>query len=283
MAPTIVSDRVAPFEAPYRPPRANPYSATPETVLMIRPPGRSPRWASCRQWAHAWWVSANVPLKLIDISSSNAASSVSEMSSQTRIPALFTTTSRRPSSSTVRCTSAPIASQSATEAVSTTARPPAARISSATACAELAPVPPTRLLTTTVAPSAASASACARPSPVPAPVTIATLPSSSPTLFTSLVVVHQAHTDLAERSTAHRFKRLLDLTEAVYSPDRRPHAPFRRRPDVRRLDPVEALRIGGADRRRGATAIGQHHPGQRGERRRITGDDVDQRVEARPC
>src|SRR5262245_26309840 len=99
-----------------------------------------------------------------------------------RIPALLTSTSRAPYSSiawrTIRC--AP--SQSATSSVLTIASPPAARISSTTSWAgprsgRLQSSDPTRLLTTTRAPSCANSRAYSRPSPRPAPVMIATRPS----------------------------------------------------------------------------------------------------------
>ena len=57
--------------------------------------------------------------------------------------------------------------------------PPAARISSATAAAS-EPVREPRSSTTTAAPSRPRSSACSRPIPPPAPVTIATRPSSRP-------------------------------------------------------------------------------------------------------
>ena len=65
------------------------------------------------------------------------------------------------------------------------ASPPSCLISSTTFCAEVrsSPDPVTehpRSLTTTLAPWLAKKSACSRPMPRPAPVTIATLPSSAP-------------------------------------------------------------------------------------------------------
>ncbi len=69
---------------------------------------------------------------------------------------------------------------SVTEAPLAMASPPASLISftTASAAAELPPVPssaPPRSLTTTLAPRRANSSAWARPSPPPAPVTMATL------------------------------------------------------------------------------------------------------------
>jgi len=63
------------------------------------------------------------------------------------------------------------------------ASPPALRISSTTASAGVSepPVPsraPPKSLTTTFAPRLANPSACARPRPLPAPVTMATRPST---------------------------------------------------------------------------------------------------------
>src|SRR5579863_4383116 len=119
--------------------------------------------------------------------------------------------SRRPSSPSARSTSAPIASQSATEEASGRARPPAVSISATTASAEeLPPAAAERLLTITLAPCWASAIACSRPSPVPAPVTIATLPSRSPIDLPSLPLLRRPH-DALERRVEHRCGELASL------------------------------------------------------------------------
>ncbi|CAB4794108.1 unannotated protein [freshwater metagenome] len=102
-----------------------------------------------------------------------------------RIPALFTRTWRSPKVSTAVCTRRCAPSQSATLSTFATASPPIARISSTTTCAAArsAPEPstfPPRSFTTTFAPSDAKRSACSRPRPPPAPVIIATRPSSAP-------------------------------------------------------------------------------------------------------
>src|SRR5262245_41101763 len=102
-----------------------------------------------------------------------------------RIPALFTTTWRSPKVSIASCTSRAAASKSEQLSVCATASPPMATISSTTCCAgaRSAPTPwlsPPRSFTTTLAPSAANSRACSRPRPRPAPVMIATRPSSAP-------------------------------------------------------------------------------------------------------
>ncbi len=74
--------------------------------------------------------------------------------------------------------------KSVTDAPFATASPPIASISLTTpsAAAEVPPLPssaPPRSLTTSLAPRRANRSACCRPSPPPAPVTMATLPLKS--------------------------------------------------------------------------------------------------------
>src|SRR6478735_2087836 len=86
--------------------------------------------------------------------------------------------STRPNSATVSATIDSAPSQVA-DVVLATAMPPASVISAATDEAS-APVRQPMSLTTTLAPSAANRRACSRPIPPPAPVTMATLPSSLP-------------------------------------------------------------------------------------------------------
>src|SRR2546423_6201026 len=102
-----------------------------------------------------------------------------------RMPALFTKTCRSPNASMAALTSCCPPSQSATLSALAIASPPMALISSTTCWAGVrsSPVPsmaPPRSLTTTLAPSWANKSACSRPMPRPAPVMMATRPSSAP-------------------------------------------------------------------------------------------------------
>src|SRR6056297_2324872 len=108
------------------------------------------------------------------------------------MPALFTTRSSPPNVSiavsTIVCT--PV--HSLTDSGEPTACPPAARMLPATSSATLAfsasPVRVTPIsLTTTFAPSLASPSAMAFPTPWPAPVTIAVLPSRTPDMLSPCV------------------------------------------------------------------------------------------------
>src|SRR6185312_2018737 len=97
-------------------------------------------------------------------------------------PALAIRMSTRPQASIACLTMLATPASSATEEPLAIASPPAALISPTTlaAASDDPPVPstaPPRSLTTTFAPRRASSSACWRPSPPPAPVTIATLPS----------------------------------------------------------------------------------------------------------
>src|SRR6266567_5820766 len=88
-------------------------------------------------------------------------------------PSLLTTMSSPPNEPRAAASIASPAAQSPTSPSLATARPPAAVISSATACT----ASPGRSFSTTPAPAAARAIASARPRPWPAPVTIAVLPS----------------------------------------------------------------------------------------------------------
>ena len=92
------------------------------------------------------------------------------------MPALLTSTSSRPNSSITWPTAASAPAHVDTSSALTTAVPPPALISPATALACSA----STSLTTRRAPSAARSSASPRPMPRPAPVTMADLPSSDP-------------------------------------------------------------------------------------------------------
>ncbi len=101
------------------------------------------------------------------------------------MPALFTSMCRSPKASRAAVTTRWPPSQSETSSVFATASPPSSLISSTTfwAVVRSSPEPFTaqpRSLTTTLAPSLANNNACSRPIPRPAPVMIATLPSSAP-------------------------------------------------------------------------------------------------------
>jgi hypothetical protein len=91
-------------------------------------------------------------------------------------PALLTRMSSRPYAPSAAASSRTPVDHSPTSPAATTACPPAAAISAATAST----APEARSLSTSRAPARASASDSARPSPAPAPVTTATRPSSGP-------------------------------------------------------------------------------------------------------
>ena len=100
------------------------------------------------------------------------------------MPALLKAASRRPNASTAVCSAASTSSERVTSHRTASARPPACSIiravsrlaSSATSA------------TTTRAPARAKASAAARPMPLAAPVTNATLPANSPSLPAAAIV-----------------------------------------------------------------------------------------------
>src|SRR3954453_10260323 len=136
-----------------------------------------------RMRSHAGWVTLKAPFRCTSITGSTRSAVMLGNDRSRKMPALLTTMSMRPKASSADRTIASPPSTVATELVSATATPPAAVISSTTvwAAPALAPVPstaPPRSFTTTNAPRAASRRACWRPSPPPAPVTIATLPSN---------------------------------------------------------------------------------------------------------
>src|SRR3954451_24082919 len=160
------------------------------------------------------------------------SSAVSEKIMRSRnTPALLTRMLSPPYSSTARPTSDAAKSQSPMSPGTPTASPPAARISSATACA-----PSPMSLTTTFAPAAASASASARPRPTPAPVTTATPPSTSDPvndgtnglttrvlLFRSLVVAAE-HECRCRHTRAARHQHMLRTVDLVHR--RATHLPY---------------------------------------------------------
>ena len=130
-------------------------------------------------------MTLNVPRRWTRITSSHSSALMLNTMRGRPKPALFTTTSMRPHSSTARRTSASPPSPVEMSWASATASPPAARISPATSSAGVSPVAlpsvaTPRSLTTTFAPYAARRVASARPMPRPLPVTTATLPLSGP-------------------------------------------------------------------------------------------------------
>src|SRR5216683_1543245 len=125
----------------------------------------------------------NVPVRCTSSTLAKSAASILPNDLSRRMPALAQSRSTLPHSLVARSTIAVTCSKFETSAPSAIATPPAFLISSTTACAGVSdpPVPsraPPKSLTTTLAPRLASPSACARPSPLPAPVTMATRPSN---------------------------------------------------------------------------------------------------------
>jgi hypothetical protein len=91
-------------------------------------------------------------------------------------PALLKAMSRRPNRSTADCSAALMSSPRVTSHVTASDRPPACSITRAVSRVPWVAMSPT----TTLAPSCANARAVARPMPLVAPVTNATLPSKRP-------------------------------------------------------------------------------------------------------
>src|SRR4051794_23133975 len=119
------------------------------------------------------------------MTASHSSSVMLTITRSRRMPALLTRMSRSPKCSIALLIKRCAPCQSATLSPLTIASPPIASISATTCCAGVASVPvpslaPPRSLTTTRAPSRANSSACSRPIPRPAPVMIATRPSSDP-------------------------------------------------------------------------------------------------------
>src|SRR5262249_46675016 len=104
-------------------------------------------------------------------------------------------------------TSFSMAAASATSPSTASAAPPCASISLATASASAALL---RVLTTTAAPPAASSSAMARPILRPAPVTIATRPSSSLLPFMRALPAEDVKIDGAVEHRARQLERGID-------------------------------------------------------------------------
>src|SRR3990172_3646556 len=161
--------------------------AASEAMLTMRPPPRS------RMGRIAAREQLKVPPRLTSTILSHSACDMSSTRRGRPKPALFTRRSSPPSSATARATMACAWLSSATLAVTTTARRPSARTSSATVRARSS----SRSFTATSAPSRASPSARPRPIPCPAPVTSETLPCCSmarlPGSSRSLLVLHAAH------------------------------------------------------------------------------------------
>src|SRR5438105_4670982 len=171
------------------------------------------------------------PLRWTLMTASHSSSVMFTSTRSRRMPALLTKTCRSPKASMAALTSFCPPSQSATLSALAMASPPAALISSTTCWAGVrsSPVPsiaPPRSLTTTFAPSWANSSACSRPMPRPAPVMMATRPSSAPmnppeksgkSLWTlSGVQVHRrAPLDLGPRRRVGREHLLVRETEDV--------------------------------------------------------------------
>src|SRR3954447_14779319 len=152
-----------------------------------------------------------------------------------RMPALLTRMSRSPKCSTAELIRRCAPSQSATLSPLTIASPPMASISATTCCAGVMSVPvpslaPPRSFTTTFAPSAAKNSACSRPIPRPAPVMIATRPSS------------ELMTPNDNQATVLRAKRERDGASGVREVERRAA--------VELLAEVHRLAVGGDERDR---------------------------------
>src|SRR3569623_908403 len=106
-----------------------------------------------------------------------------------RMPALLTRMSMRPQRSITCATIAATAASSVTAPATASASPPAATLPATTRSAASSP----RSLTTTRAPWRARNNACSRPSPPPAPVTIATRPLSVMLLRSSSLVRPAGH------------------------------------------------------------------------------------------
>src|SRR5262245_13067977 len=144
-----------------------PSDATDE-VLITRPQARS------RIRVSAACAHRNVPFRLTDRTWSHCSSVILWLIASRLIPALLTSTSRRPNSPTMWLTSASTSVRCVTSAAIASARAPCRSSSAATGPAS----PVSTSLTTTMAPSRANRRAVAAPMPFPAPVISATRPSS---------------------------------------------------------------------------------------------------------
>ena len=126
-----------------------------------------------RQYAVASRVVTKCPRRCTRMTRSHSSGDMVNTIRSRSTPALFTRMSSRPYCSSAVASSFSPVDHSATSPAATTACPPSAAISSATACTSS----PGRSLSTSRAPARARASDSARPSPFPAPVTMATRPA----------------------------------------------------------------------------------------------------------
>src|SRR5262249_740849 len=156
-----------------------------EAVETSRPYTEPPvALARSRQWMQANFEGAKCPFRCTRTTESNSSSPMLKIVASRVKPALLTRTWRSPKPSTAVRISSSAVFQSATSPKCGSARPPRSGIPAppprpfdSSRPAPSTPAP--RSFPTTDAPSRASSSACRRPSPVPAPVTTATFPSSS--------------------------------------------------------------------------------------------------------
>src|SRR5437763_9390432 len=126
------------------------------------------------------WQGRYVPFRFSAMMPSNSSSGKSSAGERKALPALFTSTSTRPSSSTTRSARASTAALSVTSQPIATARPPC---SSIVATVRAAPSSFTSTIASD-APAWARPFAIAAPSPLPPPVTTATRPSSRNSVLT---------------------------------------------------------------------------------------------------
>ena len=151
--------------------------------MMRAPRSSSPALTRARQWAVTWRVGQKCPLRWTLMTASQSSSSIEKIIRSRRKPALLTRMSTCPQASMACCTISPAAAKSATSLPFTRASPPLLRMRLATSWAgpSSTPLPSPaapRSLTRTLAPWSARSSACSRPRPRPAPVMMATLPST---------------------------------------------------------------------------------------------------------
>src|SRR5215212_6311691 len=180
----------------------------------------SPAFDRSRQWAAAWRVGQKWPFRCTPTTASHSASDIENTIRSRRMPALLTSTSRRPNASTASATMRPASSKLVMSAPLTIASPPMSSIAATTSLAgpRSDPVPSGRLprsFTTTWAPSDASIRACSRPMPRPAPVTIATRPSHNPTIapspsFLTATSSSQASPPATDPSPVHSYPGSVD-------------------------------------------------------------------------
>src|SRR5918998_2722212 len=197
---STVSASMAPLAAEYAA-VPSPRSADIEEMFTIDPP------PPAAMTGMAYFDARNVVRRLMSSARSQSSSEMSTTVPTEARPMLLTSTSTVPNASTARWT---IASQSAARVASawtTRASPPSFSISSFVSSARSA----YRSTSTTFAPSRASTTAVALPVPTPgpgvepAPVTIATLPSTRPALPVMAVLIpRQSLQSCASGSTPPR-------------------------------------------------------------------------------